>query len=414
MHGRFLAAIGLMAAIVVSGCSGPAESTSPLPLVPVALSLTGPVADQPIRVGVVVGPRDGEGSEYHDMADGVRVGTYRFGLTGADISITAALDDGTIAGAVEAFHLLASNDVIGIIVASGGPHIEQAIAQVNLEQPILLPYEGLSSEHAGVWSTAPSWSAVNQAFSEALTEVKATSPYVVIEDGYTAPTVTSTASETLTEETAERVVAAIQSGAVDSLIVVAAAYNQAYLISTVQEGLGVGQIPILSTPSARTPLFARTLLAGGSISSTLITTGPNTSDLAALEIGPSGAQAAAFFSSLRLAANDPTCLNVFGDAPLAKSAQTADMASHDATIALVRAAEQAGSVAPKAVSQALKGYSFKAEDGLSGPELDFSTSSALPDNTVKSLYASTQNPGVRPLALTVQPTLVWFPLSQLS
>jgi len=284
------------------------------------------------------------------------------------------------------------------------------LGQVSVDQPILLPYQEMAGALDGVWSTAPSWAAMNRAFGEALEEARATSPYVVVEAGLETPSLTAAISEVMAEETVGRVIEAIESGTADSLVVVASAYRQARLISAVQSGLGVGQIPILSTPSARTPLFARTLFADGPIASTLVTVGPNTSDLAALARGPTGSYSGAFYAALRLAANDPTCLNIFGDAPLSITAQTADVASHDATVALLRAIERADSAAPLAVRKALEGQVVKSDDGLAGPELVFTNGSALPDNAVVPLYASTQNPGVRPPMTNAAPMLVWFPL----
>jgi hypothetical protein len=281
---------------------------------------------------------------------------------------------------------------------------------VSIDQVILLPYDNPTEPIPGVWSTGPSPIGINRGLSNALNEIRATQPYLIVEEGQPTPPLTVSTSESLTIDTPARVVAAIESGAADSLVITASAVASARLIAKVQQGLGVKQIPVIITPPATTPLFARTLLRDGPISRTLISVGPNTSDPAALAPGPSGANAASFFAALRFAANDPSCLNIFGDAPLAASSHTADMASQDAAIALVRAAEQAGSTSPTAMMAIMSSLQVTPQDGLSGPPLDFTTPFAQTDTTIQVLYASTQNPAVRPPSTSSHPTLVWFPI----
>jgi len=406
--------VGLVVVSALTGCSR--QVGDPLPSIPVVLSLSGGAAGQEIHIGVLVAPKQGEGSEYRDVADGVRVGAYRFTLSGAKISIDVALDPGTADGVRTTLTQLAAKNVSGIIVVSAGAHIREAMAGLKLDPPVLLPYENPDTPVPGVWGTGPNQSSIQQTITTGLGKTHASHPYVVTGDGQTAPKITAAKTEAYGNDTANNVYAAIQSGLADSLVVAAGALTQARLIAAVQQQLGVRQIPVITTPQALTPIFGTTLLQTTAVSSTLMTVGPNTSDPAALDKGTDGAHAATFYAALRLAAADPNCLNLFGDTPLSQTTQTADMASQDATIALIRAVETAGTTSPATVKQTLQTMTVTQDQGLSGPGLDFTKSSALPDSAVKVLYASSTDPGVRPPMVTTNsaaPTtgLVWFPVS---
>jgi hypothetical protein len=115
----------------------------------------------------------------------------------------------------------------------------------------------------------------------------------------------------------------------------------------------------------------------------------------------------AFLSAVRLAAGDTRVLNLVGDASFAADAWAADPRSHDAVVALTRAAALARSNEPGKVGAALKTMSFGPGEGLAGPALDFSQPAALTAPAVPA-YASAQDLGLRP-ADTNAPRLVWVP-----
>jgi hypothetical protein len=118
---------------------------------------------------------------------------------------------------------------------------------------------------------------------------------------------------------------------------------------------------------------------------------------------------AAYFTGLRLAANNPGCLNVFGDDNFSAAAQTADIPSHDAVVALVRAVDKAGSTDPAAVKSALTSLYLSGADGLAGPGLNFTSGDALSADDIVTLHASTQDPGLRPLVRDdAGARLFWF------
>lgn len=402
-----------MALAGLAGCTPsvtPTPAPAPLTAVPVALTLTGAAAKQRITVGLLVGPVAGEGSEYRDASEGTRVAAYRFDMTGADVEIAVALDDGTADGAADALNQLASQNVAGIVVASSGPHIQQALALTHIAQPILLPYETPGSADAGAWATGPIQAAVSHAVTQALTDLGVTHPYLIADPAQPALDVSAAATQPVASATGEQVVDAIAAGTADSVIIDAPAADQARLVTDIQQHLAGRQTPILLTPQALTPAFAQAVLASGPPSTTLVAVGANTSDVAALTTDAAGAHISAFLTGVRLAASDANCLNVFKDAPFSQAAGQADIASHDAVVALVRAVEKAGSTDPASVRQALAGMTISPDDGLAGPALGFTTPDALSSNDVQPLYASTEDPGLRPSDVS-STMLYWFPLA---
>ncbi|MDR2973529.1 MAG: ABC transporter substrate-binding protein [Propionibacteriaceae bacterium] len=408
---RLLACLtSLVTAVGLNGCTEqPAPPPDPLPAVSVSLTLTGPVAKQPIRVGVLVGPTSGPGSEYRDGAGGARVASYRFGMGGADVQIAVAVDDGTVDGATRALTQLANDNVIGIVAAADGPHLTEALATTPIKPPVLLPYTISEATIPAVWSTGATPPMLRQAADQALGDLSMTKPYLVTQVDHADLGIVAAASETLSSESAQHVVASLDEGRVDSLIIDASASNQAALVLAVQKLLGARQIPIVLTPAALTSTFGDALTEAGSPLAVLVALGPNTGDPASLATDTGSSSVSAFFSALRLAADDPTCLNIFSDDTFAADAQTADIPSHDAVIALVRAAEQAGSVSPERVQQALRQLDLDSDDGLAGPRLDFFKSDALEAGSVEPLYASTHNPGLRPdTADSTSQGLYWF------
>jgi hypothetical protein len=118
---------------------------------------------------------------------------------------------------------------------------------------------------------------------------------------------------------------------------------------------------------------------------------------------------AAFLAALRLAAADPDCRNVYNDDSCLATGLAADTASHDAVVALVRAAERAATTESGAVLTALRELQLAPTDGLAGAPLDFTKTDALQAEHVVPLYASTDNPGLRPQPRGGAPASVfWF------
>ena len=145
------------------------------------------------------------------------------------------------------------------------------------------------------------------------------------------------------------------------------------------------------------PTFPAALTkAGGSLADPLLSVGLDDGDAAALEATDAGRAMAAYFSGLQLAAGDPATKDLQGDRPFAEVAPTADVSSHDAVVALVRAAVVAKSTDPAKVGEALPGLRLGTADGLAGPPLDFASTEAVADDAVVALASTPVSPGVRP------------------
>jgi len=384
-----------------------------------------------VTIGLLMPPLEGEGSEFRDVAEGAAVAAYRFGLGGLTIRFAVALDNGTSAGAASALRSLLDNaEVAAVIVFSSGPHLDSAWDEAALsEVSVLVPYDRAATGHSSVWLTGPSRDEVDAQLATALAQGAVRSPFVVTSQvsgvtlGQAAQTVTwenpaagadpiPTSCSGLVSATdclADRAVQALQVGQADSVVIGAPASAQAQLAVALHNRLGQNQIPIFLSPESLTPTFGWGLTSSGATNGLYTTVGPDNGDYLAMA-GSSGRYAATYFDALRLAAGSSSVRNVFGDESFATVAQSADIASHDAVVAVVRAAEAAGSTFAPAVREVLGGLGLDGGDGLAGAALDFRHETALPADGVVTLHASTSNPGLRPPPAnpTGAPALFWF------
>ncbi|WP_263120490.1 hypothetical protein [Cellulomonas sp. RIT-PI-Y] len=398
MRGRTAggAVVALMVLSTLTGCANEQPPPAAEALRPELV--VDPMPDGPIRIGVLVPPVEGTGSAFRSMVEGVRVAGYRFELGGAEIEYAVALDDGTTDGAETAMSSLLDSGVVGVVMATQGDHLTQALSVADgAETAVLLPYSTWDGD--GVWSLAPSAQAVVGQVESALAEAEAERPYVVVAEGRTLD-LDAARTGTLADvsATAGEIVMALESREIDSVVIDGPAAQQAAMVVALQGGLGSRQLPIVLTPEALTPMFGDIVSRNGTTAGWMYSVGTESGDHVAAAESEQGGQAAVFFSALRLAAGDLSCENIYSDDVCAVGVPRADVASHDATVALTRAAEAAGSTDPAEVRTALSGLVLDHENGLVGPVLDFGRSQALSDEDVVVLHASTSDPGVRPLA----------------
>ena len=105
---------------------------------------------------------------------------------------------------------------------------------------------------------------------------------------------------------------------------------------------------------------------------------------------------------------DPAAVDILDGQPFGDAAAGgADVASHDAVVALVRAAAQAGSTDPAAVGRALATLRLDHGDGLAGGDLDLTGYVALSTDAVVTLVSTNQDPGLRATS-KAHPLLYWF------
>ena len=167
-------------------------------------------------------------------------------------------------------------------------------------------------------------------------------------------------------------------------------------------------VPLVLPDGAASPAFASTLAElDGTASGQLVGVAPAEGDATALQQDAQGRGMSAYLSAVRLASGDPDITNLTGDAPFSADAWAADSRSHDAVVALVRAAAAAKSGDPSEVGAALRTLAIGPGEGVAGPALDFSRPAAL-SAEASPVYASPQDLGLRPPDEDA-PRLVWVP-----
>jgi hypothetical protein len=423
-----VAAIALTAAL-----NRPKEAPRPDPVaatVPVALKAEGLPKDFSIGVVLTLGQSGEPGSEYNRAAQGAIVAAKRFAMGGAAVAVRAENDHGTEDGARAAVLALAKQGASGVVVATTGPQAGAAAkAAEELGLPAILPYAEAPDHAPSTWTTGPSPASVEAALRAAL---KGKSRVLLVGDGGEVPTSVGI-SQTLTLDTFGQVTDLAQEAAIrtgdqlrppagdapagaesarvaepaDAVVVSAATPQRLARLVQALQSRDVS-VPVVLADGATAPAFASTLAElDGAASGQLVSVAPAADDATALQQDAQGRGMSAFLSAVRLASGAPELKNLTGDAPFAADAWAADSSSHDAVVALVRAAALAGSADPAKVGAALRTASLGPGEGLAGPALDFSRSAALTADAIP-VYASAQDLGLRPPDENA-PRLVWVP-----
>lgn len=408
----------LLATLICVACTGgkpeQVPTFTPVAASPQAVALKADGLPGPLRIGVIVtlGATPGEGADWALAGEGAQVAAERFRLGGHDVAVVVADDRGTAAGSVDAVRELVSQGVAGIILATAGTHVVDAVTEArNQGVAVLLPY--LTEDrylNDGAWSTGLLRSTHDTAFLETLKAqggshvIQVTAPGAVKPLGFEAqaeiqfdPGAHDEAEflKGLTEAAAE--------GA-DTVVILGDGASSATATAIVRSaGLG---LPIVLTNSATSPAFSATLLAAtGSLSGTYWSVGLATDDPAASRQDATGRSVTAFLSAVQATARNPEITRYFESAPFADVAHAADAASHDAAVVLVTAAARARSTDAKRVLATLPGMVLTHEHGLVGPTLDLSRSTALTDGGPVPLVGTTDRAVERPGEV---PVLRWF------
>lgn len=417
----------VLLALSVSACSGgdePEEEDSAgsagTPATPVAVPISADGLPEGVKVGVVVSlvSAGDSGSQWSRAAEGAEVAAYRLGLGGSAVDVVPADDQGTADGGVAAVEELVAQGVSGIVLATSGPHVNAAVAAAEeAGVPVLLPYApNPDLPETGAWLTGPTQAAINDTLIGAVGAAGASKPVLVDAGGGELDELTPAAqlalSETAPPQAATRLAGQISDLAADaqadSVVVTGPAARQAVVVRALQ-GASV-TLPVFLTPDALSPVLAADLVeSDGSLDSELVTVGQAAGDAGALEPGSAGDALSAYFAGVRAAAADPGVEDFFDGQPFAGVAGAADARSHDAVVALARAAAEAQSADPADVASALGGLELGRADGLAASTLDFTEQRALPADEVVTLQSTPQDPGVRPVAGTDEaPRLSWF------
>lgn len=427
-------AVVLVAAVALAvALNRPKEAPRPDPVaatVPVALQAEGLAKNISIGVVLTLGQSGEPGSEYNRSAQGAIVAAQRFAQGGAPVALRAENDRGTEDGARTAVLALSGQGVSGVVITSTGPQAQAAAkTAAELGLPAILPYAETTDAAPATWTTGPTAAAVEAALQAALA---GKNRVLQIGDGAVAPASVRSV-QTLNLENFPDVLALAQETAVqtgdqlrpladdapagaepirvaepaDALVVSAATPQRLARLVQALQSRDVS-VPLVLAGGATAPAFASTLAElDGAASGQLVSVAPAGGDATALQQDAQGRGMSAFLSAVRLAAGNPDVKNLTGDAPFAADAWAADPHSHDAVVALVRAAALAGSGEPAEVGAALATLSFGPGEGVAGPALDFSSPAALTVAAVPA-YASAQDLGLRPVDENA-PRLVWVP-----
>ena len=409
----------------------PKEAPRPDPVaatVPVAL--TAPGLPQGFSVGIVLtlGQSGEPGSEYNQAAQGAVVAAQRFAQGGTEVALHAQNDGGTEDGAREAIRALSAQGVAGVVVASTGPQAQAATKTAEeLGLPVILPYSAPVEPAQTTWTTGPSSSSIEAGMVTALSGKK---NVLLVNDGGTPPPAVEV-SQTLNLEDFQDVLALAQEAAIrtgdqlrapaadapegteptmvaeraDAVVISAATAQKLALLVQALQSRDVS-VPMILPQSATSPAFAAALgQLDGAVSGQLVSVAAGASDATALQQDAQGRAMSAFLSAVRLVAGDPEITNLTGDGAFSADAWAADASSHDAVVALVRAAALARSNNPAKVGASLRTMSFGPGEGLAGLALNFSSTVALTTQAAP-VFASPQDLGMRPPTETA-PRLVW-------
>ncbi len=393
--------------------------------VPVALSAANLPADT--KIGVVLTLGSGTGAAWKDAAQGAAVAAHRFSLSGTTVTLSTADDRGTAEGARKAVEKLVSENVAGIVVATDGPQVPDALsAAADAGVPVLLPYDAGKIESAGpAWRTGPTQAQLSKALSSALAGARR--PLLIDAGGGAPDSVDVSASiffepgadpEALAADVARRTGVAEPAKAdgtpgrapvsnpADAILLSGNPTQQATVVHALQSANVT--VPVVLTPGATSPAFSFGLAqAGGTASGRLSTVGTDSGDAAALRPDDSGRAMSGFLAGLRVLAQDKEAKNLTGDLGFAEVAGAADSRSHDAVVSLVRAVSAAGSNNPANVAQALGTLALGSADGIAGGALDFTRPDAL-DGEATVLHLSDQDLGLRPQGSSGRVPASWF------
>jgi ABC-type branched-subunit amino acid transport system substrate-binding protein len=406
-----LAATGLLAACTPDRTLSAARTPAVKTPEPVALSLPG--APRTLTIGLIasLSSPDGEGAQWTPGIGGARVAASRLaGRTTVDV--IPVDDHGTRTGAAQAVRTLVQAGVAGIVCATAGDHLAALVdAARHARLPALVVHcadPGMGGD--GVWLTGGTTSQADSALVGALRD-RSCSRTVLLDAGGGLPDgvgamaqIRLGATPTAHDITTRMVTLARGAGKPDSVLITGPAGALARALTAVQ-GARLG-LPVFLSSDATAPTFPDALAkAGGSRSGDLTTVGPDAGDDVAMRPGADGQAMTAFLAALRSAAEDQGLTDFFDRRPFSTIASRADAASHDAVMALVRAAATAGSSSASAVRGAMDRLRLTGRDGLAGPDLDLTGPQALGADSIVPLAGSTDDLGLRPGAPA---GLSWF------
>lgn len=416
MRRSLVAAAVALPLLLLAGCSDDGDKGPRYaPVGPPAVALSAKGLPAAVKVGLIVSATSplGEGADFLAPAAGARVATYRLTKGGAAVDLAVVDDHGDAAAATKAVDDLVAQGVVGIVAATRGSHLDAALKHAaDKRVAVLLPYATRVPDGASTsWLTGPSAPQVRSSVEALLRDQRLSSPWVVHGEGYdsavlglaTASSDTALRAGQSPRDAVAAALQALRTKRADSVVVAASADTSAALVAELQGA--AGGVPLVLGPAATTPRFAGQLAAGQTTDGTATTAG------ALYSVGSAGKGTEAFLAAVQVAAGDDALRSLLGRTSFGQAGSaTADEASHDAVVALVRAAAKAGKADAGAVLDALGVMTLGSADGLAGPSLDFTDPAAVPSEAVVGLASTTQDTGDRVGVPEARPALTWFAL----
>ncbi len=400
--------LGVAAVSATAGCSSEqgedAPSVTPVAVSPQPVALSANGLPGPIKIGIMVSLSSlpGEGTDWALAAEGARVAAHRFGLAGHRVELVPVDDQGSTAHAVEAIAGLAEQGVAGVVLATSGTHVQQAIVEATSRKlPVVWPY-GVADDYLlpGAWATGPLRSQHDAAIVAALDRLGVSQPILITGMGATTPADLEPVAElqfnlaSQNEATFIESLSALALETGDSVVIIGDADSSAQAAIAVRRA-GVS-LPILLTDAARSPVFSQRMMGDtGSLNGTYWCVGVDNDDPASVRRDATGQAVAAFVEAVSATASTEAT-RFFEETPFSEVAYAADTASHDAVVALVKAAAQAKRTDAAGVLAALPRLIVDHEDGLAGPTLNCETLAALPAESVVPLVATATYAASRP------------------
>lgn len=378
--------------------------------VPVELKAGGSVRGGSIGLLVTVGNENAEGSEWNQAAAGAQVALERFNRAGAGITLVTEDDRGTASGALAAVRSLAEQNVSGIIVATRGKHLKEAIDLAQqLDIPLIFPYDSPDAE--GTWSFQ-----VDDHSMKNLMAVHNAGQRLIRLDQenfggveYPADQVVKVTAGTDTEQLARDLSQQVKDSKVPVAIAINAdPYLQARVVRSLQD-LGVDAEFILA-PGATSPAFGASYLSGEVKRSTInaVSIGYDSGDAVALKSDGEGRSMSAYLQMVKIMSDSSDATSPLGDQPFSEVAGAADSRSHDSLVAFVRAMEGSPSHKAKDVKETLEGLKLSPADGVTSGSLDFSSQHAVQAKPVL-LASSIGNLDMRGSLPSARAGVQWFP-----
>ncbi len=381
------------------------ESSYSLPTVELDTGVSIEDIPDDLIIGVVVSYTEevSEGLGWDKNGEGVSVARWRLEKSGMEITLGVVSDNGTEEGARSAVSQLAEDGAGAIIALTTGDHtraLAEAVAESGI--PVIFPYEPRFETEADAWfyNLSPEEMAgmmIEQAetlgcsSSLLISDDELFSAYVTLaidsgSDFRIATSYVITAdnerSERGTEKIVEYLVEYYQTNQeyLECVMLDASGTDVATLITGMRSS-GI-DVPIITTNEAQNYTLNEAMLNSYSLLGEVYSVGVADNVSLAAESSQIGDKAGVFNYAITLMKGKTGVASLSTDADFSEYGDYADLASHDALIAVVQAAANAQDASPEAITAAFYELELDPETSPVSEKLDFSST----EQSVRASY----------------------------